>query len=35
MEIGKEIETIVVEPIEPPVPVENPAPDLPKEPVPA
>lgn len=34
MDIGKEIETIVIEPLEPPVPVVEPAPQ-PKEPVPA
>ena len=34
MDIGKEVETIVIEPVEPPVPLVEPA-SAPKEPVPA
>lgn len=32
MDIGKEIETVIIEPAKPPVPVEEPAPE-PNEPV--
>ena len=34
MDIGKEVETIIIEPLESPVPVVEPAPE-PSEPVPA